>query len=237
MKPATGYGGRGITGEVRSGDDLRRAILFAARFDHRFLVERQLVGTVIRLLVLDGRVIDAVRRLPPHVLGDGRSSIGALMLAESRRRLSAGGWAGLKPLVADLDCLLTLRAARLGLGSVLEPGVKTAVKTVTNRNNSDENDTVLGTVDVELEALAVRAAEALDLRLAGVDVVAAAAEPGVVLEVNSIPGPHHHYLVADPDNATRVAIPILQAIFDGPSQAEAAAHVRTHPARKPSGGG
>jgi predicted nucleotidyltransferase len=35
----------------------------------------------------------------------------------------------------------------------------------------------------------------------------------VVLEVNPIPGLQHHYNVAEPEAATRVAIPVLEALF------------------------
>jgi D-alanine-D-alanine ligase-like ATP-grasp enzyme len=36
---------------------------------------------------------------------------------------------------------------------------------------------------------------------------------GVVLEVNPIPGLQHHYNVADPETATAVAVPVLEALF------------------------
>jgi cyanophycin synthetase len=57
------------------------------------------------------------------------------------------------------------------------------------------------------------------LRLAGVDLVAPSLDGslaetgGVVLEVNCTPGLHHHYLVADPEGATRVAVPILERLL------------------------
>jgi D-alanine-D-alanine ligase-like ATP-grasp enzyme len=57
------------------------------------------------------------------------------------------------------------------------------------------------------------------VRLAGVDVVAPdierslASSNGVVLEVNPIPGLHHHYNVAEPEAATPVAVRVLEALF------------------------
>jgi len=35
----------------------------------------------------------------------------------------------------------------------------------------------------------------------------------VVLEVNTTPGVHYHYLVSDPSRAARVAIPLLAAVL------------------------
>jgi len=63
------------------------------------------------------------------------------------------------------------------------------------------------------------AAAAVGVRLAGVDVVAPdierslASSNGVVLEVNPIPGLHHHYNVAEPEAATPVAVRVLEALF------------------------
>ena len=63
------------------------------------------------------------------------------------------------------------------------------------------------------------AAACVGLRLAGVDLVTPSLEGslaetgGVVLEVNCTPGLHHHYLVAEPDRATRVAVPILRRLL------------------------
>ena len=59
------------------------------------------------------------------------------------------------------------------------------------------------------------------MRLAGVDVVTPdPARPlgetgGVILEVNAAPGLTHHYNVASPGEATRIAVPILRALLDG----------------------
>jgi D-alanine-D-alanine ligase-like ATP-grasp enzyme len=57
------------------------------------------------------------------------------------------------------------------------------------------------------------------VRLAGVDVVTTdlstslRSSGGVVLEVNPIPGLFHHYNVANPASAARVAVPILEMLL------------------------
>ncbi len=63
------------------------------------------------------------------------------------------------------------------------------------------------------------AAKVTGLTLAGVDIVTTdlrsglATVGGALLEVNAIPGLHHHYLVSDPANAQRVAVPLLQRLL------------------------
>ena len=82
----------------------------ASRHDHELILERQAAGHVYRFLFLDGELLDVVRRLPPHVTGDGRSDIRGLVLAENRRRLDAHGHAGLPLVTANLDMLSHARS-------------------------------------------------------------------------------------------------------------------------------
>jgi cyanophycin synthetase len=102
---------------------------------------------------------------------------------------------------------------------VLPVGTTIAVKTVINQNTLEDNETVREPIDERLLAEAKAAAELIGVRLAGVDVLTEdLASPllesgGVILEVNGIPSLHHHYEVADAANATRVAVPILEALL------------------------
>lgn len=213
VKPAVGGAGFGVTGNVETVSDLRRAMLRASLFTPRVIVERQHPGSVYRLLLLDGELIDTICRSPPHVTGDGQSSIGELAFAECCRRVEKQGMGGLLPLWVDLDAVLTLRREGLRSSSVLPQNVRIPLKVATNQNAAHENVTI-NSVSPDLVAEAARAAAAVGLRLAGVDVVTSdattslVASGGVVLEVNR-PALHHHYLVADPDHATRVAVPVL----------------------------
>ena len=221
VKPARGTGGgEGITVGVRTPSELMRAGLLAGRLDDRLLVERQADGPVHRLLFLDGELVDVVRHHSPRLTGDGRSTVEQLIGAENRRRLAAGGEAGLSLLPVDLDAVLTLRRAGLTLASVPDAGQTVAIKAVTNDTRVEDKDTYTGELAPEVVAAARRGVEAVGLRLCGVDVITPdLARPleevgGAVTEVNGNPGLHHHYLVADRDSATPVAVPILKALLD-----------------------
>jgi glutathione synthase/RimK-type ligase-like ATP-grasp enzyme len=227
VKPATGTGGDGVTGNVRDAAELRRAVLAASRFAPRILIERQVPGDVFRLLVLDGEVIDVVQRLRPSITGDGHSTVEELIVAEYERRIRADDNPGLKPFAVDLDCLFSLKHGGVALGNVLPAGATLEIRTVTNYNRPSDNRT-LADVSPELRADATAAAAALGLRLSGVDVVtptpktSLASAGGAVIDVNATPGLHHHTQVADPDSATRVAIPILRALLEPAERAQAA---------------
>lgn len=219
LKPAADSGGSGTTSGVRTPGQLRRATLRAARLQPKLLIERQLSGDVYRLLFLDGELLDTVRRSPPRVTGDGRSTIEQLIAAENERRLAAAVDRVPSLLRIDLDCIFTLEAAGLRLRSVLPPGVTAAVKTVVSQNRREENETVRDGLSPDVIAAAAAAARVVGVRLAGVDVITPdAAVPlaesgGVILEVNGTPGLHYHYEVADRENATRVAVPVLRKLL------------------------
>jgi D-alanine-D-alanine ligase-like ATP-grasp enzyme len=221
VKPAAGTGGDGVTGGVCSVSDLRRAALSASRFAPRLLLERQADGEVFRLLVLDGEVIDVVHRLRPTITGDGRSTVEELVFAEYDRRLRAERDPGVKPFAVDLDCMLSLEQNGLSLRSVLPVGRSVEVKTVTNYNRPEDNETARATAR-ELRGDAAAAASALGLRLAGIDVMTPLpsaglrAGGGVVVDVNAAPALHHHTHVGDARVATNVAVPILRALLDAP---------------------
>jgi cyanophycin synthetase len=220
VKPAAGTGvGSGITSGIERDDQLRRAVLRALRYGP-LVVERQVPGTVYRLLYLDGELLDAVRKRPPSVVGDGRSTVEQLVRAENGRRVAERGRAGFSLLKLDLDSLFTLAAAGLGPRTVPPPGQAVVVKAVTNQNRIEDNETVpLDELAPRLVAEGASAAAAVGLRLAGVDVVTPdlgrplAEAGGRVIEVNGMPGLNHHYNVADPARAVPVAVPILATLL------------------------
>ncbi|MDQ2724151.1 MAG: hypothetical protein M3Y36_01435 [Actinomycetota bacterium] len=222
VKPAANTsGGEGVTCGVANAADLERARLWARRWDRRLLLEEQALGSEYRLLFLDGELLDIVLRRPPCVIGDGMASVAELIAAENARRESARGRAGTSSLQVDLDCLLALQRKGLDLASVPARGRLVEVKAATNQSSGAQNRTVRpGEVGPALIAEAATAIRAVGLRFGGVDVITP--DPrrslrdagGIVVEVNGTPGFQYHYLVADPANATRVAVPVLAALLD-----------------------
>ena len=224
VKPAVGQGGSGVIGHVTTPAQLARALRHAARFDRRVLIERHMQGDSYRLLFLDGELLDTIRRPAPQLTGDGSSTIEELITREYERRIAAGGdGAGWKPYDIDLDCLTVVESSGYRLDSVLDNGTSIPIRTATNHTGPDLTETFRGTMSRDLVAASLAAVSVLGPRLAGVDVVTTDPERaleetgGVILEVNALPGLLHHYQVADQANATRVAVPILEALLGRPA--------------------
>jgi cyanophycin synthetase len=199
VKPASGTGGgRGVTTGVRTRLHLWRAAAAAAVYGDELLIEEQIAGDNYRLLYLDGRLIDAFVRRLPTVTGDGRSTVRRLLRGANDDRLRQGFGASQVLLTDDLDMRRTLARQGLSFASVPEAGRVVTLKTVVNENRGSDNSAALGLCPALVEQGA-RAARALGVRLAGVDVITTdpavplAAAGGVMLEVNAPPNFYYHY--------------------------------------------
>jgi cyanophycin synthetase len=117
--------------------------------------------------------------------------------------------------------VFTLAHAGLSLRSIPATGRRVELKVVTNQSGPGDNFTVAEPVSDALVSDARAAAEAIGVRLAGVDLITSSLADGltesggVVIEVNGGPGLHHHYHVADRAGATRVCVPILETLLSG----------------------
>lgn len=221
LKPRSGDSGAGVTCDIESGADFARAFVDAAPLDSALVLERQIAGSVYRLLILDGELLDVVRRDPSSVEGDGASTVRDLIRTENHARVDAEGARGNQLVHPDHDCLLALRAQRMTLASVPAAGARYRVK----RSNGDggrvdTHSTPLSAVSPDVVDEATRAVAAVGLRLAGVDVVTPdlgkglAEAGGAIVEVNSPPGLHYHYLTGTADQASHVAARVLQRLLE-----------------------
>lgn len=220
VKPADGTGcGHGVTTGITDVAGLRAAANNAAAYHPHLLIERQLGGASYRLLFFHGHFIDAVRRDPPLLTGDGRSTIRQLIGLENESRRTGATITALSPLVADLECRNTLAQAGLQLNDVPPAAQRVMAKLAVNENAAAQNHIVRDEIHPQIVAAGERIAREFRIGLAGLDVTATdisapPEHPGTVFnEVNIGAGLHHHYLVADKSRVAHVAPRILEHIF------------------------
>jgi cyanophycin synthetase len=221
VKPASGTGGgRGVTTGITTRAALHRASRQASRHDRRLLAEEQIAGASYRLLFLDGRFIDAIRRDPPNLTGDGISTIRQLVRRENHRRLTSEPATSLSPLMLDLDCRNQLRSQGLSPTDRLPRDATIQVKRAVNENSSAQNHNVRSSVHEQTIADLGRLVQDLGVAFAGVDIIAGdigmplARSGGIVSEINTTPALHHHYLIANPGAGVPVAQILLQHMFE-----------------------
>lgn len=219
VKPASDTGGgQGVTTGIRDRRQLARAAWAAARGGRSVLIEEQIAGDNIRLLFLDGRLLDAVKREPPMQVADGHSTVGAMIKAANAKRSRDGEHVSHACISFNMDLDQTLAGQGLTLRSVPPRGTRIRLKTVINENAGEENRSVTDEIGTELIEEAAEAVRATGVRLAGVDVITTdmgsslRRSGGVILEVNSPPGYFWHYRKAD--GAFPVAVHALRALLE-----------------------
>lgn len=220
IKPAGGYGGKGITTHVQEPGEVRRAALLSSLYGTELLVEAMIPGESYRLLVLEGKLISAVCRRGPRLQGNGVSTVRRLLDVENVRRRAVR----LPPLDVDRDCLFTLRYQGMTPESRPEQGRVIIIKSIDDPvRKSVEVRTVYthAADDVICESIrqdAEAAARLVRSDFLGVDVITP--DPslplresgGAINEVNTTPALHHHY-DASRQAFPEVAVVVLQALL------------------------
>lgn len=192
----------GIVPGIDSTDKLRSAFAAAAALSPgRVMVEKHVPGDSHRLLVVHGRLLDAVRRIPPEVTGDGVHSIAELIVianADPRRAVVV------KPVKLDDEGVEFLREQGLDETSVPEKGRLVRFAHLTYRRVGGYAEDVSTVIHPDNRALAERVARVAQLDIAGVDLLIEDISRswrevgGCVCEVNSQPALMPHWL-ARPD--------------------------------------
>jgi D-alanine-D-alanine ligase-like ATP-grasp enzyme len=183
--------------------------------EYAFVIERPVDGLELRLLVLDGKLLAAIRREPPGVVGDGRRPLRAL-IARFQKQARARGL--IPPDSAPLR--RCLRAQGLTLGSVLPRGAGAVLDdTATNLSRGGRAQIVPLSQLAACGAaqLARRVAELLDLRYAAIDLkipsLSAPMSDATILEVNSAPGLSRLYELGYQREVFSIYRRLLAALF------------------------
>ncbi len=199
VKPNDACQGQGVAMNIEALADLAPAFDEALAVAPEVLVERQVAGDNYRLLVVGPRMVAAAKREPPVVVGNGHDSVRALVAAlnQDPRR----GWGHAFALSwVPLDARLErhLRQQDWSLDTVLPAGQAVPLAHAANLSTGASAVDVTDAIHPDLAGDAVRAARALGLDVAGVDVVAPSLEGGLadvggaILEVNAAPGLRMH---------------------------------------------
>lgn len=189
VKPNGGSEGRGVS-RARSPADLTADLARLFQTDQKVRIEAMCTGADHRVVVFDGQVRIVYRRDTASVTGNGRHSVTDL-LGDLRDRLNRDS-RGPKLGLSDPQIARALSDAGLDLHSVPGPGQVVTLLPNANLSTGGRCTDMTESIAPDAAALAVRAAETLGLRLAGVDILAsdlsAGAGDATVIEVNSAPG-------------------------------------------------
>lgn len=171
IKPADQDQGRGVTANLRNDDGVRAAYANASECSKSILIEKHVTGFGHRFTLCEGELIAVSKRVPGGVTGDGQHNVSALLAlqlqeAAVRRSFAQGR--------VDLDDEALSLLAERGLTPQSVPAAGDFVL-LRRRDNISAGGRVvhqdLAQIHPDNTLLAQRAAKALYLDLAGVDIL------------------------------------------------------------------
>ncbi len=221
VKPARDTaGGKGVTLGVSRAREIRKAVRKAGVYCTDVLVEEQIEGEHLRLLVYKGRCLSAILRQPAQVVGDGSHTVAELVALANEGRLRRSerqpGDFLLMPLTLDRNARRLLK--RQGLRPQSVPAAGRVVQLQENRGYSFGTSywDVTDRIHPHVAEAAERAAEIVGATLAGVDMISRTAESESywIHEINTTPGIAAHYLISNPEACKDPIRVILRDYFD-----------------------
>lgn len=216
LKPVIGKQGISVYSKLLNADELRTAYAKVAG-KGRFLVQRFFPGEDHRILIVDGKLISAAHRIAASVTGDGKRTIRELVDQYNNDPARHEAFDKMaKPIPFDEETDRMLSHQGLTRDSVPKKGQYVRMRLIANTSNGGMAKDVTHLVHPDNARAAIKAAKAMELRVAGVDfIVGDIAKSwhdvgGGICEVNSIVGLRVHLLAnADID----VVGPIIETIY------------------------
>ncbi len=236
LKPLAGNHGRGVAINLRSREEVEVGFEKASEHGRTIIVESYIEGFDHRLLVVNGELVAAAKRVPGHVVGDGKHTIEELVdIVNEDPRRGVGHEKVLTRLEFDHQAERLL--AKLGYGRTTVPK-KDEIVYLRSTANLSTGGTAIDVTDVihpDNREMAIRAIKAIDLDIGGVDFLTKDITEsyreagGGICEVNAGPGFRMH--VAPSEGTPRdVAGPVIDMLFppDTPSSIPIAAVTGTN---------
>jgi cyanophycin synthetase len=219
VKPFNANHGRGVSIGMADADHVRTAFEQARVHSRSVVVESFISGLDHRMLVVGGELVAVSRRVPGHVVGDGRHAIAELVaLVNADPRRGVGHEKVLTRLELDHQAERLLGQRGYDASSVPPEGEVVYLRSTGNLSTGGTAVDVTDIVHPDNREMATRAAKAIGLDVCGVDFLTEDISQsyresgGAICEVNAAPGFRMH--VAPSEGTPRdVAGPVIDMLF------------------------
>lgn len=219
IKPLDGNHGKGATVGIKNLEHAKIAFIKAKEYSRWVIVEKQLIGSDFRALVVNNRLIAVAERVPAHVVGDGESTIQQLIDKTNKDpRRGYGHENVLTQITIDPQTERLIKAKDYTLETVLPKDEILYLKTTANISTGGTAIDRTDEVHPENVFLFERIARIIGLDIAGIDVIAPnVSEPlhlndGGIIEVNAAPGFRMH-LAPSEGIGRNVAEHVVEMLF------------------------
>jgi cyanophycin synthetase len=202
IKPTGLVGGHGVVVGLNTLEAAKKAYNFALKasegkptWQRKVMIQEQVKGEDYRLLVVDGKLEIATKRIPAFVIGDGKSTLKELIDETNRdpRRDISNPAHILKQIEIDESLLEYIEEQGYTLESIPEKDLKVAVRKIASMSQGGITEDFTDQVSKEIKAIVESIAQTMHAFVLGVDVMCIdlskplTKENGAILEVNTMP--------------------------------------------------
>jgi len=219
LKPLSGNHGRGVSINLKTPEEIEVAFDKAREHGRNIIVESFLEGYDHRLLVVNGKLVAAAKRMPGHIVGDGKSTVTELVdVVNSDPRRGVGHEKVLTRLEFDHQAERLLGKQGYDHSTVPEKGEVVFLRSTANLSTGGTAIDVTDVIHPDNREMAERTIKAIGLDIGGVDFLTKDITEsyretgGGICEVNAGPGFRMH--VAPSEGTPRdVAGPVIDMLF------------------------
>ncbi len=219
VKPLNANHGRGISIRLMEPEQISAAFAEAQQHSRGVIVESFIEGLDHRMLVVNGELIAVSKRVPGHVIGDGKQTIEALVEeVNSDPRRGVGHEKVLTRLEFDAQAKRLLAKLGYTKDTVPAAGETVSLRSTANLSTGGTAIDVTDVVHPDNREMAVRAVKAIGLDVGGVDFLSTDISQSykdtgaAICEINAAPGFRMH--VAPSEGTPRdVAGPVMDMLF------------------------
>lgn len=219
LKPLDGNHGKGASINITNWEDAALGLEYAQKYSRRVIVERFITGFDFRVLVIDNKLVAAAKRVPAHVIGNGKSTIQELIdVTNLDPRRGYGHENVLTQIDVDRDTLDLLKKAEMTVETIPNSGEIIYLKSTANLSTGGTSVDVTDMMHPENIFLAERISRVIGLDVCGIDIMAEnLTQPlkengGCILEVNAAPGFRMH-LAPSEGLPRNVAAPVIDMLY------------------------
>ena len=204
IKPTGLTAGSGVSTGLDTIEKAKEAFRIAKRptekhvgktWQQKIMIQEQVPGEDYRLLIIDGKLEVATKRIPAFIVGNGKSTIQELIEETNRdpRRDTSKPTHILKPIKIDEPLLALLKEKNLSLDSVLSKDEKLTVRKVASMSQGGITEDFTDKVGPEIKYVVESIASSIHAFVVGADVLCKdiskplTKENGGIIEINTKP--------------------------------------------------
>lgn len=217
IKPRFGNQGKGVFVNIKNEKQALEAFNILSKNYQDIMIEKFVTGKDFRVCVVDGEVIAVSERIPPYVIGDGKSTVRRLINELNRDERRGDGHE--KQLTkVKIDEALSAYIGKEGftLDSILPQGRKLTLRENANLSTGGIAIDCTDMICEENIDICKRVAKAVGLNICGIDICCnhinvPLYEGGAIIEVNAAPGirMHHYPFVGDSRNVAGAVVDMM----------------------------